>query len=113
MRVGADRSLAGGSGIVSTLSWTAPEHFGGDSGSLRYDAIRTTDPRDFVGPGVCVAADVSATQAAATPTPAVGEAFYYIIRSENACDPTFTSYRNCRELPPLRPAAACGLDQGQ
>jgi hypothetical protein len=99
----------------TTLSWTAPEHPGASPGVLRYDAIRTTDPQDFVVTGECEeeAIDITITQATVTIPPGPGEVFYYAVRSENPCDPGFTNYRNCRNAAAQREALDCGLSQGQ
>ncbi|MBP7147718.1 MAG: S8 family serine peptidase [Acidobacteria bacterium] len=68
-----------------TLSWTAPAA-GGSAGSTVYDTLRSTSPGDFVGPAVCVETNDGAdTQATDTATPSAGQAFFYLVRAENAC----------------------------
>lgn len=78
--------LASGAGGSVALSWNPPAGSHGVTGSVAYDVIRSTSSSDFVGPGVCIETnDASDTVASDSTTPPVGQAFYYVVRPENAC----------------------------
>jgi len=68
---------------VTTLSWTPPANPG--ALSVRYDVLRSTDARNFVALGACVATDTSGTSATDSTTPSADSTFFYIVRTENSC----------------------------
>jgi hypothetical protein len=68
----------------TTLSWTDPIDLGGTS--VVYDTVRSTAPGDFGPAATCIESDDGTdTVAYDGSTPAAGEAFFYLIRAENAC----------------------------
>jgi hypothetical protein len=68
---------------VTTLTWTAPASPG--ALSVRYDVLRSPDARNFVALGTCVSTDTSGTSATDSASPPADSAFFYIVRTENAC----------------------------
>jgi hypothetical protein len=62
------------------LLWSPPADPGG--AEVRYDLLRSATAGDF-GAAVCLAADTLATSGADAAAP--GAAFFYLVRSENAC----------------------------
>jgi pimeloyl-ACP methyl ester carboxylesterase len=69
-----------------TLSWIPPEEPGGEAGTVAYDTLRSTDPADFAGEGVCVeSGDGSDTEATDVEEPQAGASFSYLVRALNAC----------------------------
>lgn len=70
--------------IGTTLTWSAPATPGGLA--IGYDAIRTTDPSDFVGAATCLpSADPSSVTRTDALDPAPGGLFAYLVRAKNAC----------------------------
>ncbi len=70
------------------LNWNPPASLGGLGPSLLYDTIRTRIRSDFVSIplAACVESDDGPNTTATDPaTPPVGQAFYYLIRAQNAC----------------------------
>ncbi|HJQ96727.1 MAG TPA: putative metal-binding motif-containing protein [Candidatus Polarisedimenticolaceae bacterium] len=71
---------------VTNISWLAPTNIGGTAASITYDTVRSVNPSNFVGIGVCVESNNGPNTVAADPVaPTVGQRFYYLIRGENAC----------------------------
>jgi hypothetical protein len=67
---------------LALLTWGPPP--GG--GAVRYDTLRSANPRDFLGDAACVESDdPSDTLATDAEAPAVGVIHYYLIRAENTC----------------------------
>jgi len=66
-----------------TLGWSAPTAPGATS--ITYDLIRSSNPADFVGSGVCAVTNTTDTAATDASTPAPGAVSYYLVRAENAC----------------------------
>lgn len=64
---------------VTTLSW-APTAL-----ALRYDTIRSGDPRDFEGAGFCLQSDEPIPGATDGEAPLSGASFFYLVRPENEC----------------------------
>lgn len=68
----------------TTLSWGAPSNPGGSA--TGYDAIRTTDPSDFVNAAACLPApDASSLTRTDSQDPTPGGLFAYLVRARNAC----------------------------
>lgn len=68
-----------------TLVWDEPLDRGGEAGGLYYDTLRSTDSADFMS-ALCVETDDGPNRTATDPeTPAPGEVFYYLVRSDNDC----------------------------
>jgi len=68
---------------TSTLTWTAPLIAGGIE--IVYDAMRSADAADFVGPAVCVESDGTDTIAVDSSIPPPGVVFFYLVRAGNSC----------------------------
>jgi len=66
-----------------TLAWSAPAVPG--AASLSYDLIRSSNPADFVGSGLCAVTNTSSLGATDATSPAPGSVSYYLVRAENAC----------------------------
>jgi uncharacterized repeat protein (TIGR01451 family) len=64
----------------ASMQWSAPGTAGGTV--VYYDLVRSTIASDFAAP-VCIASHVTATSASDAASP--GGAFFYLVRSENAC----------------------------
>jgi len=64
----------------TSMAWSAPGTAGGTI--VYYDLVRSTIASDFAAP-VCIATQVTATSASDAASP--GGAFFYLVRSENAC----------------------------
>ncbi len=76
---------AGGPGGTTTLSWDAMSE-GGDPAGFLYDTIRSGSGDDFTTAAICVETNSGpGTTATDSSNPALREAFYYLIRAENAC----------------------------
>jgi hypothetical protein len=76
--------LARAPGTGTVLTWTAPAERGGDA--VRYEAIRSADPGNFVTDTSCLAhADPAAAQTIDTENPAPGAVFYYEVRAQSSC----------------------------
>jgi uncharacterized repeat protein (TIGR01451 family) len=71
-------------GEAITLTWQPPSELGQGCSNVVYDILRSLVPWDFVG-AECVAADLDATSATDTATPAPGQTFFYLVRAENSC----------------------------
>jgi hypothetical protein len=65
------------------LTWTIPESPGSTADA--YDLIRSSNASDFVASAVCVAADTTDTSAADSAIPALGTAFFYLVRAQDDC----------------------------
>jgi len=66
------------------ISWIPPAHPG--AVFFTYEAIRSTDPGDFVAPAACLGfADPTQPECTDASDPAPGTAFYYIVRAKNGC----------------------------
>lgn len=72
---------------VATLQWNS----GGSSGSAtRFDVLRGRVSEWPVGSGaseVCLESGLSDAMSSESETPALGEAYYYLVRGHNACGP--------------------------
>jgi hypothetical protein len=66
------------------LTWQPPAT-SGTSAALAYDVIGSGNPADFVGGAAVCSLINTGTQAVASPTPALGAAFYYLVRAQNGC----------------------------
>lgn len=73
--------------LLSTLqglTWSPPTAPGGTT--LLYDTIRSTVASDFVTGATCIETDDGSDLTANDPeTPAIGQAFFYIVRGGNSC----------------------------
>jgi hypothetical protein len=97
--------LASGPMGSVALSWNPPAGSYGAPGTVAYDVIRSTSANDFVGPGVCLETnDASDTAASDSSVPPVGQAYYYVVRPENACGPG-VAWRD--SMGAARPARSC------
>ena len=68
----------------AVISWLPPNRPG--AVFYTYEAIRSTDPGDFVAPAACLAfADPSVPECTDASDPALGTAFFYMARAKNAC----------------------------
>jgi hypothetical protein len=71
-----------------TLAWGAPEDLGAVPEQIVYDLLRSEQPTDFGPDAVCVeAGDGSDEQAMDPESPPVGQAFFYLVRAQNDCEP--------------------------
>jgi hypothetical protein len=62
---------------VTNISWTAPASLGGTAASITYDTVRSVNPSNFVGVGVCVETNNGPNTVAADPVaPTVGSRFF-------------------------------------
>jgi subtilisin family serine protease len=77
-------SIEAGSG-AAVLAWSPPASTGGVS--LRYDAIRSLEPRGFFSTATCIETDDAVDTTALDPDSpaAAGDVFYYLVRTENDC----------------------------
>lgn len=66
-----------------TLTWSPPSAPGAAVDA--YDVLRSTDSADFVGAEVCVGTRSTATSLADGATPPLGQAFFYLVRADDAC----------------------------
>lgn len=68
----------------TTLSWSGPSDPGGVATS--YDAMRSTDPSDFVNAATCLPSpDLTSLTRADALDPVPGGLFVYLVRARNAC----------------------------
>jgi hypothetical protein len=76
--------LGSKSGSTATFNWPPPP--GGTPFLMRYDALRTLIPSDFVISAICLETnDGPNTTASDATIPAVGTCFYYDFGAENSC----------------------------
>jgi hypothetical protein len=68
---------------IGDLAWSPPTAPGG--AWLLYDVVRSTDRADFVNAGVCLASGLSETTMSDSDVPALGNAFYYLVRAVGGC----------------------------
>lgn len=69
---------------ATAMAWLPPIEPGG--AQPRYDVIRSGTPSDFMTGATCVESDdASGTNAAELATPATGQGYYYLVRTENSC----------------------------
>ena len=68
---------------AATLDWMSPALVGGTA--VSYDVIRSTDPSDFLVPGVCAATNTLLTDAADPDLPPDAGIYFYLVRAENEC----------------------------
>lgn len=70
---------------AQNLSWSSAPIFVGAS-STQYDTLRSANPSDFSTSITCIeSGDGLDMQATDADTPALGQAYYYLVRAENAC----------------------------
>lgn len=74
--------LVGSGAGTSALRWSPPGDPGGTV--VYYDVLRSVRAGDFTASS-CVVVDLTATDASDPTVPPPGAAFYYLVRSENAC----------------------------
>ena len=67
----------------TSVGWTASSEAGGTA--PLYDTIRSSSPSDFNAGGTCVESNGADTTSPDASTPAVGAAFYYLVRAETSC----------------------------
>jgi hypothetical protein len=67
----------------STLQWDVPGQPG--ASSVLYDAIRSSNPADFVNGASCLATDTSSLTASDATAPALGATLNYLVRAQNSC----------------------------
>ena len=71
---------------AASFAWEAPLPAGGTFS--RYDTLRSAGPADFLGSAVCIESDDALdSQAVDAAQPLPGEAYFYLVRAENACVP--------------------------
>jgi hypothetical protein len=66
------------------LSWSPPGT-GGQPAAVRYDLLRSPDPRDFVAAATCVVWQSGPVGAVDLDAPSPGAVFFYQVRASNAC----------------------------
>ena len=70
----------------TTLAWDPPSDPGALSSALTYDTLRTGIASNFLGAADCVeTSDGPNTSAVDLTTPSLGQAFFYLGRTKNAC----------------------------
>ena len=70
-------------GSQTTLGWSPPSEPGGSTGL--YDTIRSGVPSSFNAGATCVDVNGNDTTSTDAAVPAVGAAYYYLVRAENTC----------------------------
>jgi hypothetical protein len=68
---------------TTELSWSTPDDPG--ASEVLYDVVRSSDPQDFDGFGVCLESDEADRVAEDGSAPAASAGFHYLIRAENGC----------------------------
>jgi len=80
-------------GDAQTLTWDVPMDVGSSLSPL-YDIIRSAAGDDFVVGGSCVESATSLNTATDAADPVPGEAYFYLIRAENACGHGCTGWQS-------------------
>jgi len=89
---------------TTELTWSTPDDPG--ASEVLYDVVRSSDPQDFDGLGVCLESDETDRFAEDGSAPAASAGFHYLIRAENGC-PTSDGTVGRRSDGSPRTARAC------
>ena len=66
-----------------TMSWLPPSSPG--AVQVNYDVLRSGAPDDFQGGATCIGTPFGERSVTDVSVPAIGSAFYYLVRATNAC----------------------------
>jgi hypothetical protein len=70
-------------GTNPALSWSAPANPGATT--WVYDLIRADVKNNFTGGGSCILTNTTSTTQTTSQNPALGHAYYFLVRAENSC----------------------------